>query len=72
MEKYMREQECSHDKSAAEKVLERAKKIDRTRKKNGWRYVSLTERIQLYVPCDKFGNPTREGNAMIKAYKNAL
>lgn len=62
-----------HDKGVVTEkdimALERAKKLEKKREKAGYRFVKLNERIQLFVPCDKHGIPTEEGQRRIAAFK---
>lgn len=48
------------------KALEKAKKQEQRNTKKGYRYIRVTPRISLHVPCDKNGNPTKEGQRRIK------
>jgi hypothetical protein len=54
-------------------ALERAKKIEKNLKKNGYRWIKINERLQTFVPCDENGKPTLEGErkiAMLKESQN--
>lgn len=48
------------------KALEHAKKIEKKESKEGYRYVRVSPRISVHVPCDKNGNPTKEGRRRIQ------
>ena len=52
------------------KALERAKKIEDSLEKHGYKWVKINERLKIFVPCDNNGNPTLEGQrrlALLKA-----
>jgi len=50
--------------------LEKAKRIENKRRKEGWRYVNITQpTMKIFVPCDKNGKPTEHGERMIKEQK---
>ena len=51
------------------KSLEAAKKYEKKKIKEGWRWVKVNERLKILVPCDKHGNPTKEGLEIIAQYK---
>ena len=53
-------------------TLEKAKRIERKQTKNGYRWIEINERNKIFVPCDKKGNPTKEGERKIQLFKNAL
>ena len=53
-------------------ALERAKRVESKAKKKGWRWVKINERNQIFVPCDKEGNPTKDGLERIKIFKEHL
>lgn len=50
-------------------TLKKAKLLEKKRKTKGWRYVKLKPTLQIFVPCDKDGNPTEQGMAMINEQK---
>lgn len=54
------------------KGLENAKKRERLMIKNGWRWKKINDRISVFVPCDKNGNPTEQGLKIIKKQKSLL
>ena len=47
------------------KALKAAKRLEERRIKDGWRYVQVTPMMQVFVPCDKKGKPTTEGQRRI-------
>ena len=52
-------------------ALERAKKIEKNLKKNGYRWIKINERLQTFVPCDENGKPTIEGERKIAILKES-
>lgn len=64
-----------HDKgNVTEKdiqTLQRAKKMEKEDARNGYRWVKVNERLRIFVPCDKEGNPTREGRRRIALLKKS-
>lgn len=57
------------DKTADMKALQKAKKIEKNLENMGWRWVKLSDRMSVFVPCDKDGNPTKLGLEKIKRQK---
>lgn len=51
------------------KALAKAKKHEERLKRNGYRWIKLNPRLQVFVPCDKDGNPTLEGQYKIHRLK---
>ena len=51
------------------KALERAKKIEARLEKHGYKWVKINDRLEIFVPCDKNGNPTLEGQRRIALLK---
>lgn len=51
------------------KALERAKKIEDRLEKHGYKWVKINERLKIFVPCDKNGNPTLDGQRRIALLK---
>lgn len=49
----------------ANKALVYAKRLEKKRLSQGWRYVFATPNIQVLVPCNKDGTPTEEGKRRI-------
>lgn len=52
--------------------LEKAKKYERKKATEGWRWVRVNERLCIFVPCDKQGVPTEEGLEKIRKQKLRL
>ena len=46
--------------------------LEKKRIKEGWRYINIKENYQVFVPCDEFGNPTRDGMVRINRQKELL
>ena len=53
-------------------ALERAKRIEQKQKRKGYRWIKINERNSVFVPCDKKGNPTKEGLHKINMLKLSL
>ena len=53
------------------KALESAKKLERRNEKKGYRWIRVSPRMTIHVPCDKDGNPTEEGLRRIELLKSA-
>ena len=53
-------------------TLERAKRIEQKQKRKGYRWIKINERNSVFVPCDKKGNPTKEGLHKINMLKLTL
>lgn len=50
-------------------ALEHAKNIEAMLEKRGYKWVKINERLEIFVPCDKNGNPTLEGQRRIALLK---
>lgn len=65
-----------HDKSVVlekDKIaLEKAKRIEQKQTKKGYRWIKINERNSIFVPCDKKGNPTKDGLHKINMLKLTL
>lgn len=58
---------------ASRRAAEKAHKIEEQRIKKGWRWISITPRTKIFVPCNKNGTPTKEGMELIEqAKKNCV
>lgn len=53
------------------KALERAKNQEEDNIKNGHRYIKVNKILEILVPCDKNGVPTKKGEMMIKILKES-
>ena len=51
------------------KALEHAKYIEAMLEMHGYKWVKINERLEIFVPCDKNGNPTFEGQRRIALLK---
>lgn len=51
------------------KALERAKRIEARLEKHGYRWIKINERLKIFVPCDKQGEPTLDGQRRIVLLK---
>lgn len=51
------------------KALERAKRIEARLEKHGYRWIKINERLKIFVPCDKQGEPTLDGQRRIALLK---
>lgn len=61
-------------KTSSEKdayALEKAKRQEKIKIKNGWNYVKISPRHKILVPC-KDGTPTEVGHVMIEKYKRLI
>ena len=54
------------------KALARAKRMEKTLEKEGWKWTKLNHQTMILVPCDKKGKPTKRGEEMIKFASNLL
>lgn len=48
------------------RALEKAQRLEHKRMKKGWQYVKIKHNLSILVPCDKHGNPTKEGKRKIE------
>lgn len=53
-------------------ALEKAKRIEQKQKRKGYRWIKINERNSVFVPCDKKGNPTKDGLHKINMLKLSL
>ena len=60
-----------HETSAKE-AINKCKRIEREKIKNGWRWFKIGNITKYLIPCDKNGVPTKQGNEMIEKIKNSL
>ena len=59
-------------KDVTNKALKKAKEVEKSKLKKGWRWKRVHSSLSMLVPCDKKGNPTKEGADMIAKYKEML
>lgn len=57
---------------AAKAAAKKGAKMERERIKQGWRWVKVGTRSKILVPCDKKGNPTKDGLRRIERMKQNL
>ena len=57
---------------AAKAAAKKGAKMERERIKQGWRWVKVDQRSKILVPCDKKGNPTKDGLRRIERMKQNL
>jgi hypothetical protein len=53
-------------------VVLNARKLESERLEKGWRYFRISNNMTILVPCDKKGNPTKEGLKRIEERKKSL
>jgi hypothetical protein len=53
-------------------ALEEAKRIEQKQTSKGYRWIEINERNKIFVPCNKKGNPTKEGLHKINMLKLTL
>lgn len=51
------------------KKLRKLKETEKSKISFGWRYIQVTKTMKVLIPCDREGNPTKEGLEKINAYK---
>lgn len=49
----------------ANRALRMAKRLEGKRLSLGWKYINATQNIQVLVPCNKDGTPTKDGQRRI-------
>ena len=54
---------------SALKAVEKLHKREKKRLKEGWRWIKLSPRTKVFVPCDKKGSPTEDGLKIIAEAK---
>lgn len=57
---------------AALNAAKRGAKQEATKIRKGWRWVQVGTRTKILVPCDKKGNPTKDGQMRIQRLKENL
>ena len=50
-------------------ALEKAKRLEQKDVKKGYRWYRINERNKIFIPCNKNGEPTKEGLAAIERFK---
>jgi len=64
--------ESNHLEKEINKALKKGKEKEKRLIEQGWRWVKISSISKLLVPCDKNGNPTKQGLEKIKKYKEHL
>ena len=59
-------------KEVTNKALNRAMSVEKSKLRKGWRWKRVHRTLSMLIPCDKDGNPTKEGADMIAKYKEML
>ena len=68
--RWITDEEIKEKKEKA--VVVKARKLEAERLKEGWKYHSISKNMKILVPCDKKGNPTKEGLKRIEERKKSL
>ena len=65
-----------HNKNAVNesdlRMLEKARKQEKEKSKQGYRWILACKNLKVFVPCDKDGEPTDKGKQMIEAHLKAF
>ena len=56
---------------SSRKALDRERKREMDKIRHGYRWIRLSERTKVLVPCDKDGKPTKEGLRIIGEMRKA-
>lgn len=62
---------CSAERASAQRALRKAKMIECEKLKQGYAYVKATSSMEVLVPCDEEGKPTKEGEDILKRYRDS-
>lgn len=54
------------------RMLEKARKQEREKIKQGYKWILACKNLKVFVPCDKNGEPTEKGKEMIEAHLKAF
>ena len=54
------------------RMLEKARKQEKEKSKQGYRWIWACKNLKVFVPCDKNGEPTEKGKEMIEAHLKAF
>lgn len=65
---------CNTESSSTktQRIVEKNMQKEQRLLKKGWRWVKVDGTLQVFVPCDKDGKPTQEGERKIKLRKEIL
>lgn len=56
----------------AQRIVEKNMQKEQRLFEKGWRWVKVSDTLKVFVPCDKDGKPTKEGERKIKLRKEIL
>lgn len=68
--KWIADEEIKAKKEKA--IVVKARKLESERLGMGWQYRPVSQNVKILVPCDKNGNPTKEGLKRIEERKKGL
>lgn len=54
------------------RLLEKARKQEKEKSKQGYRWILACKNLKVFVPCDENGEPTDKGKQMIEAHLKAF
>ena len=54
------------------RMLEKARKQEKEKSKQGYRWILACKNLKVFVPCDENGEPTDKGKRMIEAHLKAF
>ena len=54
------------------RMLEKARKQEKEKSKQGYRWILACKNLKVFVPCDENGEPTDKGKQMIEAHLKAF
>ena len=54
------------------RMLEKARKQEREKIKQGYRWILACKNLKVFVPCDENGEPTEKGKEMIETHLKAF
>lgn len=57
---------------ATKAAVKKAAKREERQIKHGWRWIKVGKITQIFVPCDKDGNPTPDGQKRIERLKKNM
>lgn len=63
----------SEKKSQSEldkKKLKKLQDVEQDKLLHGWRFFKLNNRTSVLIPCDRKGNPTKEGKEKLESYRS--
>ena len=54
---------------SSKRALDKARKTEREKIRDGWRWIKLSSRTKVFVPCDNDGRPTEEGKRIMRGFE---